>query len=112
MSRMLRFNRVEGLFTGIAPSIDFRSAAPGLVRAHLVDGPGQNKRHVEVASSRTGGPRPRLRFALSGRWHQRTISSLPFADDAGFGAFVGSVDDYDYVDRRTLGSPRLEFSAP
>ena len=29
-SRMFRFNRVEGLFTGLAPSVDFRSVAPGL----------------------------------------------------------------------------------
>src|SRR5581483_767602 len=29
-SRMFRFNRVEGLYLGLAPSVDFRSAAPGV----------------------------------------------------------------------------------
>ena len=28
--RIFRFNRVEGLFTGVAPSVDFRDLAPGL----------------------------------------------------------------------------------
>ncbi|MEO7086153.1 MAG: hypothetical protein ABI442_00015, partial [Gemmatimonadaceae bacterium] len=29
-ARLLRFNRVEGLYTGLAPGVDFRSAVPGL----------------------------------------------------------------------------------
>src|SRR5262249_18342071 len=30
LDRIFRFNRVEGLYVGIAPKVEFRSAAPGL----------------------------------------------------------------------------------
>jgi hypothetical protein len=102
MSRMLRFNRIEGAFTGIAPSIDFRSAAPGLV-ASAFGGwawAEQTARGGGVISYRRSKTRTAVRA-------ERALASTndfepPFSDDAGLGAFLGSIDDYDYVDRRTL----------
>ena len=43
LGRMLRFNRVEGVFTGVAPSIDFRSVVPGLSVARTSGGHGPKK---------------------------------------------------------------------
>ena len=101
LSRMLRFNRVEGPFTGIAPSVDFRSVAPGLTASafggwawaeHTARGGGflSYKRSNSIAAIRA----------------ERGLSSTndfepPLSDDPGLGALLGSVDDYDYVDRRT-----------
>ena len=101
LSRMLRFNRVEGPFVGIAPSIDFRSAAPGLTVSafggwawaeHTARGGGflSYKRSNGIAAIRA----------------ERALASTndfepPLADDPGLGALLGSIDDYDYVDRRT-----------
>jgi hypothetical protein len=99
-SRMIRFNRVEGLFTGIAPAIDFRSAAPGLGIGGSV-GFAWTERTLrgDAAVSYKRGP---WMLALRG---ERTLAStndfaLPLSDDPGFAALLGSIDIYDYVDRR------------
>jgi len=93
LSRMMRFNRIEGPFTGIAPSIDFRSAAPGLTASafggwawaeHTARGGG----FVSFKRSNTIG-------ALRA---ERALASTndfepPLSDDPGLGALLGSIDD-------------------
>jgi hypothetical protein len=101
LSRMLRFNRVEGPFTGIAPSIDFRSAAPGLT-AGLFGGWAWAEQ-----TARGGGfvSYKRANFITAVR-AERALPNTndfepPLSDDPGLAAFLGSVDNHDYVDRRT-----------
>ncbi|HEY6826065.1 MAG TPA: hypothetical protein VI259_04350 [Gemmatimonadaceae bacterium] len=101
-SKYIRFNRVEGLFIGLEPTVDFRSAAPGLSA-----GVGAGWAFSEQTAR--GGTRVSVRRgrALASLRAERTLEStndftLPLSDDPGFGAAIGSSDNYDYVDRRTL----------
>lgn len=101
-SKMLRFNRVEGLFTGLAPSVDFRSLVPGLTVGGYA-GVAWTERTV-----RGGGfvSLSRGRWITSARGERALASTndfaLPLSDDPGLAAFLGSIDDYDYVDRRRV----------
>lgn len=99
-SRILRFNRVEGLFTGLAPSIDFRDAVPGLSTGI----------HAGVAWAEhtvRGGAFASYtrRHWISGARAERSLAStndfaLPLDDDPGIAALLGSIDNHDYVDQR------------
>ena len=99
-SRILRFNRVEGLFTGVAPSIDFRNVAPG-VSAGINAGWAWTERTARggvFASFRQAGTTVAARA-------ERELASTndfapPLSEDPGVGALLTSTDDYDYVDRR------------
>jgi hypothetical protein len=101
-SKYVRFNRVEGLFLGLEPTIDFRSAAPGL-SAGISAGwafSEQTARGGAHLSLRRGRQLTTIRA-------ERTLEStndftLPLSDDPGFGAAISSIDNYDYVDRRAL----------
>ena len=100
MSRILRFNRVEGLFTGIAPSVNFRALFPGLSTG-IYGG------WAWTEQTARGGAFVSYRKAqvIYGVRAERQLASTndfgrPLADDPGFAALFGSVDNYDYVDRR------------
>src|SRR6185436_14448202 len=101
MSRMLRFNRVEGAFTGVAPSIDFRSLVPGLSI-------GANVGWAWTEQTVRGGGYVRYQRhgSIFGARAERTLPTtndfeLPLSNDPGFSALLGSIDNYDYVDRRS-----------
>jgi hypothetical protein len=99
-SRILRFNRIEGLFTGLAPSVDFRNVAPGL-SAGVYGGWAWSEQTVRggaFVSHKRG-------TSILGARAERALAStndfsLPFTDDPGLAALFSSVDDFDYVDRR------------
>jgi hypothetical protein len=101
MTRVLRFNRVEGLFTGLAPSIDFRTLVPGLT-AGVFGGwawAEHTARGGAFVSRRRGN-------AIYGIRAERSLASTndfepPLGEDPGFSALLGSLDNYDYVDRRS-----------
>ena len=101
MTRVLRFNRVEGLFTGLAPSIDFRTLVPGL-NAGVFGGwawAENTARGGAFVTRRRGN-------AIYGIRAERSLASTndfmpPLGDDPGFSALLGSVDNFDYVDRRS-----------
>jgi hypothetical protein len=101
VTRVFRFNRVEGLFLGVAPSVEFRSLAPGL-SAGVYGGwafSEQTARGGAYVTQNRGGHIVSVRA-------ERSLAStndfeLPLSDDPGFGALIGSLDDNDYVDRRT-----------
>jgi hypothetical protein len=101
VSRMLRFNRVEGAFTGVAPMIDFRSAAPGFTASAFAGWAWAEQ------TARGGGYVSYRRPAIIlGARAERSLASTndfvpPLSDDPGFGALFGSIDNADYVDRRT-----------
>ncbi len=99
--RMLRFNRVEGLFTGVAPSVDFRSVAPGL-SASVFAGWAWTEHTVRGGASASYR---RDEYIYGARAERALASTNDFAPalggDPGIGALLTSVDNFDYVDRRT-----------
>ena len=100
-SRILRFNRVEGLFTGIAPSVDFRSAAPG-VTASLYGGWAWSEQTVRGGGSLTYERGENTFGARAERELASTNDFTPtLGGDGGLNALLTSLDDFDYVDRRT-----------
>jgi hypothetical protein len=101
MGRMFRFNRVEGLFTGLAPSVDFRNVAPGLST-------GAHGGWAWTEKTIRGGAFVSYRRGLStlGIRAERTLAStndfqLPLSEDPGIGALLSSIDNNDYLDRRS-----------
>jgi len=100
ITRILRFNRVEGAFTGVAPMVDFRSVAPGL-RAGVHVGWAWTEATARGGASvdYTRGP------STLGVRAERLLASTndfvpPLSEDPGFAALLSSIDDHDYVDRR------------
>ncbi|HEY4132482.1 MAG TPA: hypothetical protein VGM50_17860, partial [Gemmatimonadaceae bacterium] len=105
VSKMFRFNRVEGLYAGVAPSIDFRSAAPGL-SAGAFGGWAFAEQTIR-GGAYTTYQRKQNTFGIRA---ERALAStndfgIPLDDDPGIGALLASIDNYDYVDRWTaMGS--------
>jgi hypothetical protein len=111
-AKIFRYNRVEGAFAGLAPTVDFRSLVPGLTA-------GAFGGWAFTEKTLRGGAfadylRGSNRFAVRA---ERALAStndflLPLGQDPGIGALIASADDNDYVDRstalvsatRTLGS--------
>jgi hypothetical protein len=113
LRRIFRFNRIEGLYLGLAPEVDFRSARPGL-SVGLFGGWAFSEKSARggafasyTHASVTTGVRAERALVSSNDFTQ------PVDEDPGFSALLTSVDDYDYVDRRSavasisraLGSP-------
>lgn len=99
LRRVFRFNRVEGLYLGVAPTIDFRSARPGL-------SVGAFGGWAFAEKTSRGGAFTMYAHGQStlGARAERSLAStndftLPMDEDPGFAALFASVDDYDYVDR-------------
>jgi hypothetical protein len=100
LDRVFRFNRIEGLYVGVAPTVDFRSTVPGL-SVGVFGGwafTEQTARGGAYASWKRG-------LQTYGVRAERTLAStndftLPLSDDPGFSALLSSIDDDDYVDRR------------
>jgi hypothetical protein len=108
-SEMIRFNRVEGFYTGLAATVQFRDQIPGL----SVGGFGG---WAWTEKTVRGGVRASLKRGLSTfsaraeRSLDRTNDfELPLDDGGGIGALLGSIDDNDYVDRTAavLSATRL-----
>jgi hypothetical protein len=99
--QMLRFNRVEGLFTGVAPSVDFRSVAPGL-SAGAFGGWAWTEKTVRGGASVSYRRDDYTYGARAERALASTNDFVPaLGGDPGLGALLTSVDNFDYVDRRT-----------
>lgn len=101
LRRVFRFNRVEGLYLGVAPTLDFRSALPGLSVGAFGGWAFSEKtaRGGAIASYTRG------HSTISARAERALVSTndftLPIDEDPGFAALLASVDNYDYVDRET-----------
>jgi hypothetical protein len=102
LEEVARYNRVEGLFTGVAGSVLFRDAAPGLsMRGSL--GMGWTSHSVR------GGISASL---ARGHWihaarGERTLTStndflLALESGLSLGPLFGGNDDSDYLDRRVM----------
>lgn len=104
LRRVFRFNRIEGLYLGVAPTVDFRSARPGL----SVGGFGG---WAFSEKTSRGGAFTAYAFGRSifGVHAERSLVStndftLPMDDDPGFAALLASVDNSDYLDRRSAAT--------
>jgi hypothetical protein len=100
LRRVFRFNRVEGLYLGVAPTIDFRSAWPGLSAGAFGGWAfSENTARGGAFAVYTHG-----RSTLGVRAERSLASTndfaLPMEEDPGFAALFASVDNYDYVDQR------------
>jgi hypothetical protein len=99
---VLRFNRIEGLFTGIAAEHDFRDAAPGLsIRGSVGWAWSEKAARGAVTVQHLRGR------TLAGFKVERTLAStndfqLPLSGGATVPALLGSIDDFDYLDRRSV----------
>lgn len=111
---VFRFNRVEGAFTGLGVEYDPRDAAPGLsLRASGGWAWAEKTVRGNATAQLARGP-----WTTGLRLERALITTndfrLPLAGDATLSALLGSVDDFDYVDRwaataftsRALGAER------
>jgi hypothetical protein len=111
---VFRFNRIEGVFTGLAVEHAFRDAAPGLaVRGSLGWAWAEHTARGMLGVQRTLGR------TTTGLRIERVLAhtndfQLPLSWGATVSALFGSQDDFDYLDRRsatasvtrTLGAKR------
>ena len=98
---VFRFNRIEGVFTGLAAEHDFRDAVPGLsIRGSLGWAWWEKTARGAIAIQRT-----RKRTSAGVRLERSLVSTndfqLPLSGGATVPALLGSVDDFDYLDRRS-----------
>ena len=101
LGEVFRFNRIEGVFTGVAVSHDFRDAAPGLsVRASLGYAWAEKVPRGMLGLQRTLG-----RTTTGIRAERALVHTNDFQPPLSYGAtlsaLLGSADDYDYLDRRS-----------
>ena len=100
-SRMIRFNRVEGLFAGVAPTVDFRSAAPGLSAGAYAGWAFSEKTARGGAFASLARGNSTVGFRAERALESTNDFLLPLSDDIGVVAVLSSIDDHDYVDRRS-----------
>lgn len=101
LGEVFRFNRVEGLFTGIALAKDFGEAGSGVtVRGSAGWAWSEQTARGMLGAQRTRGGTTvglRLERALA---HTNDFQP-PLSWGATMAALLGSTDDYDYLDRRS-----------
>jgi hypothetical protein len=96
-----RFNRVEGVYTGIAVARDFRDAAPGLsVRGSIGYAWSEKVARGMIGAQRTLGRTTTAIRAERALAHTNDFQP-PLSYGATLPALFGSTDDYDYLDRRS-----------
>jgi hypothetical protein len=100
IDHVLRFNRVEGLFTGAEVSYEFRDDAPGLVaRANAGWAWSEETARGSLSLSRSWS-----RSSTSLIAERRLVPTQDFEREfaslgRGIGAFLSSIEEADYVDR-------------
>jgi len=96
-----RYNRIEGMFTGVSAAVSFRDAMPGLRAAGNVGWAWteQTMRGAASVSLTRGG----WIYAVRADRALQTTNDFLFALESGLsiGPLLSSVDNQDYVDRRS-----------
>jgi hypothetical protein len=113
LNDVLRYNRVEGAFTGVAGTLQLRDAAPGATL-------GGNLGWAWTEGTARGalwGRWLRGRTTFAGRAERSLANSNDFRPlldyEQSLLALLATADDYDYVDRRSAGvSIARELSLP
>ena len=101
LGEVFRFNRVEGIFTGIAATHYFRDAVPGLsVRGSI------GYAWAEKVPRGMFGIQRTLGRTTTGLRAERALANTndfqpPLSYGSTLSAIFGSVDEYDYLDRRS-----------
>jgi hypothetical protein len=98
---IVRYDRVEGLYTGIEANLRMRSRAPGLTAGAIFG-------WAWTEQTFRGGPHISLRrdpWTVSARAERTLATTNDFIrplepQSGGLAAMFGSIDDFDYVDRR------------
>ncbi len=102
LGEVFRFNRIEGVFTGIAAEHRFRSAEPGLsVRGSV------GYAWAERTARGMFGIQRTLGRTTTGIRAERSLAhtndfQLPFSFGSTLSGLFGSIDNYDYLDRRSI----------
>ncbi len=100
-SDVFHFNRVEGVYTGVGVKLALRDLAPGVVvRANAGWAWNEGTARGRVAVERTSGATT-LEVRAGRSLDNTNDFRIPFDSGGTFGALLGSVDPYDYVDRRS-----------
>lgn len=102
LSDLLRFNRIEGLFTGLGVAAKMRDAAPG-VTLRAVGGYAWSER---TARGRLSAQLDRASWTFALRAGRSLDITNDFRDPLDSGSTLGALfgnDDYDYVDRYSAG---------
>jgi hypothetical protein len=96
---LVRFNRVEGLFTGVSGRLALRDAAPGVVvRGTAGYAWSERTARARLSVQKTAGPW--ILEVRGGRSLDHTNDfRVPLDSMGSLGALLGSVDPLDYVDR-------------
>jgi hypothetical protein len=98
---LFRFNRIEGVFTGLSAEHDFRDAAPGLsVRGSLGWAWSEKTARGALSVQRSLG-RATFGVKVDKLLVHTNDFQLPLSGGATTPALLGSIDDFDYLDRRT-----------
>lgn len=104
LDEVARFNRVEGLYTGAAASLRLRDAFPGL-SLRAFGGWAWSERDARGGAAATLDRDGRR---LTVRAERALVSTndfvLPFEGGSSISALLFSVDDRDFVDRRSVGA--------
>jgi hypothetical protein len=102
LGEVFRFNRIEGVFTGIASEYQLRDVAPGLaIRGSI------GYAWAEQTARGMFGVQRTLGRTTTGVRAERALAhtndfQLPLSFGSTLSALFGSVDDYDYLDRRSV----------
>jgi hypothetical protein len=103
LSDLLRFNRIEGLYTGVGAVMRMRDAAPGLT-FRAIGGYAWNER---TARARASAALVRGPWSYALRAGRSLDITNDFRDPLDSGSTLGALfgtDDYDYVDRYSAGA--------
>lgn len=101
LDNLVRFDRVQGLYTGMEANLQLRNLAPGVTIGALAG-------YAWTERTMRGGVHASVQRAMwtLGARAERTLPSTndfvrPFEpQSAGPAGIIGSVDEYDYVDRK------------
>ncbi|MFI5231201.1 MAG: hypothetical protein ACHQSE_01690 [Gemmatimonadales bacterium] len=103
LSDLVRFNRIEGLFTGLGVAAHMRDAAPGLT-LRAVGGYAWNE---HTARARMSAELARGAWSYGLHAGRSLDITNDFRDPLDSGSTLGALfgtDDYDYVDRYSAGA--------
>jgi hypothetical protein len=101
-AEMVRFNRVEGYYTGLSATVQFRDRAPGLTLGAFGGWAwSEQTARGGIRSSVRRGPWT-LGLRAERSLDRTNDFASPLDDGGGIGALFGTIDDNDYVDRSGL----------
>ena len=98
---LVRFDRVEGLYTGVEANLQFRDRAPGVTVGALAGYAWSE--HTVRGGVHAAARRGQFTYGVRAERSLATTNDFvrPFdPQSAGLAGIIGSIDDFDYVDRK------------